>query len=220
MDERFADFLRELAPYVVVVGSFGRGEEHDGSDIDCYLRARPRELVDPEAEDNNETYMPEVMALIRRYDFIADSVVAGHIAVERQPGVPRMVEVSEHYHIRVGEQIHVREIYGIPFLCARDDKDTPLEERYEYMDWSDEAGDVVIRNPLPNYNEAVGLTRAGKKMGRPKAVNPKSVGLSIRLDADTAEAMEGYCHRNGVSKGEAIRRGIRRLVEEEDDAGA
>lgn len=58
--------------------------------------------------------------------------------------------------------------------------------------------------------------RAGKKMGRPKAVNPKSVGLSVRLDADTAEAMEGYCRRNGVSKGEAIRRGIHRLVDDDD----
>lgn len=216
MDEKFSDFLRELAPYVVVVGSFGRGEERDGSDIDCYLRARPRSEVDPEAETNNETYMPEVMELIRDRGYVVDSVLSGHIAVERQEGVPRMVEISSHYRIRHTERVYVREIYGVPFLCAFDDKDTPLEERYECVDWSDEAGDIVILNPLPNYNETVGLTRAGKKMGRPKAQSPKTIELGVRFDADTAEALEGYCQRNKVSKGEAVRRGIRKLVQEED----
>lgn len=216
MDEQFISFLRELAPYVVVVGSFGRGEEHDGSDIDCYLRARPRAEVDPEAEVNNETYMPEVLQLIKAHGYIMDSVLEGHVDVERQYGVPRMVEISSYYRIRSSEQVRIREIYGVPFLCARDDKDAPLEELYEYMDWSDEAGDVVILNPLPNYNEALGLTRAGKKMGRPKAKRPKSIELGVRFDADTAEALEGYCQRNNVSKGEAVRRGVRKLVQEED----
>lgn len=158
MDERFISFLRELAPYVVVVSSFGRGEEHDGSDIDCYLRARPRAEVDLEAEVNNETYMPEVAELIERRGYITDSVAAGHIAVERQAGVPRMVEISSFYHIRSSEEVRVRKIYGVPFLCAKDDKTTPPKERYEYTDWSDKACDIVIMNPLPDYNEAVGLT--------------------------------------------------------------
>lgn len=158
MYKRFSDFLRELAPYVVVVGSFGRGEEHDGSDIDCYLRSRPVSEIDPEAQQNNETYMPEVSALIERYGYITDSVIVGHIAVERQVGVPRMVEISSHYHIKGDEAVYVREIYGVKFLCARDEKNAPREECYEYEDWSDEAQDLVMKNPLPPYSEAIGST--------------------------------------------------------------
>lgn len=68
----------------------------------------------------------------------------------------------------------------------------------------------------PNHDETLGLTRAGKKMGRPKAQRPKTIELGVRFDADTAEALEGYCQRHNVSKGEAVRRGIRKLVQEED----
>ena len=35
--ELFESFLRAIAPYVIVVGSFGRNEETEDSDIDCYL---------------------------------------------------------------------------------------------------------------------------------------------------------------------------------------
>lgn len=214
MYEQFSSFLRELAPFVVVVGSFGRGEENDGSDIDCYLRSRPRAEVDPEAAENNETYMPEVLKLVERYGYVTDSVIAGHIAVERQPEVPRMVEVSSHYHIRSSEALTVREIYGVPFLCARDDKDAPLDEMYESMEWDDEACDMVIKNPLPAYYEAVGLTHNGKKMGRPKATNPKQVELGVRFDEETAGLLLAVCERLHISKGEAVRRGIKKLAEE------
>lgn len=153
MYERFSNFLRELAPYVVVVGSYGRGAERDASDIDCYLRMRPLADVDLEADVNNETYMPEVLGLIERYDYITDSVILGHISVERQPGVPRMVEISSHYRIRCGTPVCVREIYGVPFLCASDDKTCPYSELYESVDWSDDAGCVVLNHPLPAYSE-------------------------------------------------------------------
>lgn len=178
MDEQFISFLRALAPYVVVVGSFGRGEERDGSDIDCYLRSRPRAEVDPEAAENNETYMPEVLKLIERHGYVTDSVITGHIAVERQPGVPRMVEISSHYHIRKTEAVSVREVYGVPFLCAKDDKDAPLNDIYESSEWDDKACDMVIKNPLPDYNEAVGRIHAEKKMGHSessKAQNSRGV---------------------------------------------
>ncbi len=216
MYEKFCNFLRELAPYVVVVGSFGRGEEHDGSDIDCYLRSRPRAEVNPEAAENNETYMPEVRELVERYGYITGSVIAGHIAVERQPEVPRMVEVSSHYRIRSTEAVSIREIYGVPFLCAKDDKDAPLDEIYESAEWAEDTCDVVIKNPLPAYNETVGLTEAEKKMGRPKIVKPKDIELNARLDAETAGKLEAICERLNITKGEAIRRGIKALHESID----
>lgn len=36
--KRFQDFLREIAPYVVVVGSFAKGTQTAESDIDLLMR--------------------------------------------------------------------------------------------------------------------------------------------------------------------------------------
>ena len=99
----FEKFLQDIAPYVIVVGSFARKEEHDGSDIDCYLRNRAPEDVNPEI--GNDTFMPEILDIIQQYGFFSDSVLVGHIAVERQAGVPRMVEISSHYKIPAGSKV-------------------------------------------------------------------------------------------------------------------
>lgn len=145
----FENFLEDIAPYVIVVGSFARKEEHDESDIDCYLRNRPPEDVDPEIR--NDTFMPEILDIIQRYGYFVDSVIVGHIAVERQPGVPRMVEISSHYKIPTNSNVFQRIIHGVRFLCAVDDKECPYENCYDTPEWDDSICDMVIRNPLPNY---------------------------------------------------------------------
>lgn len=50
-------------------------------------------------------------------------------------------------------------------------------------------------------------------VGRPKAENHKEVRFSIRLDAETEQQLATYCTKNGVTKGEAIRQGIKLLLE-------
>lgn len=55
--------------------------------------------------------------------------------------------------------------------------------------------------------------RQTKKMGRPKATKPKDIELGVRFDAETAEMLEDYCQRHKITKGEAVRRGIKKLVE-------
>lgn len=50
------------------------------------------------------------------------------------------------------------------------------------------------------------------KTGRPKAENPKNIRYSIRLDCDTEKSLTSYCERFGISKGEAIRKGIELLL--------
>ena len=120
--ELFESFLRAIAPYVIVVGSFGRNEETEDSDIDCYLRSKTPEEIDPETGD--DTYMPEI---------------------------PRMVEISYHYCIPYAEPVFERVIYGVRFLCAKDDKNCSLDERSDFLDWDDTVGDNVIRHPLPPY---------------------------------------------------------------------
>ena len=51
--------------------------------------------------------------------------------------------------------------------------------------------------------------------GRPKVENPKQSRFSIRLDADTEKRLEEYCTKHGITKGEAIRRGIHLLLSQE-----
>lgn len=51
--------------------------------------------------------------------------------------------------------------------------------------------------------------------GRPKAENPKQSRFSIRIDAETERRLEEFCERHGITKGEAIRRGIHVLLAQE-----
>lgn len=50
------------------------------------------------------------------------------------------------------------------------------------------------------------------QIGRPRADKPKNVNYSIRLDHETETALLNYCKENNISKGEAIRRAIRKLL--------
>jgi predicted DNA-binding protein len=50
------------------------------------------------------------------------------------------------------------------------------------------------------------------RTGRPKAEKPKEIRYSIRLDMETEERLKEYCEKNGITKGEAIRRGIDLLL--------
>ncbi len=53
------------------------------------------------------------------------------------------------------------------------------------------------------------------RTGRPKIENPKSIKYSIRLDDETEQKLKDYCEKYGITKGEAIRRGIHLLLAEE-----
>lgn len=50
--------------------------------------------------------------------------------------------------------------------------------------------------------------------GRPKADNPKEVRYSIRLDVEAESKLKAYCTEHGITRGEAIRRGIHLLLDE------
>lgn len=57
------------------------------------------------------------------------------------------------------------------------------------------------------------MKATGKKMGRPKAENPKDIRFAVRIDIETERKLAEYCAEHGITKGEAIRRGIRLLLE-------
>ena len=73
---------------------------------------------------------------------------------------------------------------------------------------------TIISSGIPKgkRTEAVGDL---KKMGRPKAEKPKEVKYSIRTDAETEHRLNQYCAAKGISKGEAYRRGIELLLNED-----
>lgn len=54
------------------------------------------------------------------------------------------------------------------------------------------------------------------RTGRPKAEKPKEIRYSIRLDAETEARLQEYCKRNGITRGEAIRKGIHLLLSQEN----
>ena len=147
----FEEFLKRIAPYVVVCGSFARCAERDDSDIDCFLRSRPVDEVNPEI--GNDTYMPEILAIIKEYGFMVDSVLVGHIAVERQRGIPRMIEISSHYRIPKDNALFYRDIHGVQLLCGQDNKDADPDECYDFAVWDDKKRDMVIPYPVPEYKE-------------------------------------------------------------------
>lgn len=56
------------------------------------------------------------------------------------------------------------------------------------------------------------LGREKKRAGRPRVLNPKNVKYSIRLDQETEGRLVRYCEREGISRGEAVRRGVSLLI--------
>jgi hypothetical protein len=51
-------------------------------------------------------------------------------------------------------------------------------------------------------------------MGRPKADKPKEIKYSIRTDEETENKLLRYCEAEGITKGEAYRRGIELLLKQ------
>lgn len=48
--------------------------------------------------------------------------------------------------------------------------------------------------------------------GRPKVDKPKDIRYTIRLDQETERLLQAYCKKHGITRGEAIRRGIHLLL--------
>lgn len=130
-DKHFQAYLKEIAPYVIVVGSFARWTETNRSDIDCYIKNRPE--IERETDyELNQTYMPELIEITHKYGYVFSSCIIGHIAIELD--VPRMVELSSLYKIPRTSPITKRCIYGVKMECAVDDKEAYYEDCLGYDD--------------------------------------------------------------------------------------
>lgn len=72
---------------------------------------------------------------------------------------------------------------------------------------------------LIKYNEFVELKKEvlilSPRTGRPKAENPKANDVKVRLDDATKAKLNRYCEEHGITRAEAIRRGIHLLIGEQ-----
>lgn len=50
------------------------------------------------------------------------------------------------------------------------------------------------------------------RTGRPKAENPKSNDVKVRLDDEMTKRLDAYCEKHKTTRAEAIRRGIHLLL--------
>lgn len=84
----------------------------------------------------------------------------------------------------------------------------------------DEGEKNVDRKAHTKYNICV-LNKGGERVtgrrGRPKTESPLNIRTDVRLDAKTDAALDEYCKRHSVTKGEAIRQGIRLLLAQENE---
>ena len=55
------------------------------------------------------------------------------------------------------------------------------------------------------------------RTGRPKAENPKANDVKVRLDDETTKKLDAYCTAHGITRAEAIRRGIHLLLTGEEN---
>lgn len=134
---QFVDFLKEIQPFVITVGSYARGSENEFSDIDFYIKRKPQDIIDKlweETDEVEEYYMKEIIDITNKYNYIWSSVIFGHIAVEVQKNVPVMVELSYHYKIPKSAPITQRYIYGVQFDCAIDDKNCRFEDSIDWVE--------------------------------------------------------------------------------------
>lgn len=55
------------------------------------------------------------------------------------------------------------------------------------------------------------------RTGRPKVDNPINIRTSVRLDKETDDRLNDYCLKKGITKGEAIRKGVHILLDGEKE---
>lgn len=53
------------------------------------------------------------------------------------------------------------------------------------------------------------------RTGRPKLDDPNNKRLSVCLNVETMRKLEKYCKEQDITKGEAIRRGVHLLLEQQ-----
>jgi cytochrome c553 len=53
------------------------------------------------------------------------------------------------------------------------------------------------------------------RTGRPKTENPINRQITVRLTEQTMRRLKAYCEEKQITKGEAVRKGVEKLLDEQ-----
>lgn len=121
VEEKIAKVLTELKPYVIVVGSFARGDNHARSDIDLYIKRRPEEELDEYWELNlEEHYIDKVIEVFESNQLEWDSLLVGYVHTNT---LPIQIEAATYYKIPKNTCIQTKNILGVEMEYAIDNKE-------------------------------------------------------------------------------------------------
>ena len=68
---------------------------------------------------------------------------------------------------------------------------------------------------MNTWNSKSEVNKLSPRTGRPKAENPKDIDLKVRVDGETHKCLIKYSEKNNITKAEAVRRGIKLLLQKE-----
>ena len=124
------EFLELVSDKVVLVGSYGRKQEALDSDLDFYVKQDPVKVENCEIDTS---YLPEIIRIIEAFGLARymSSECIGYITLN----VPdwEQMEFSYFFRIPSNEKIFTRSIHEVVLKCARDDKNIPYTQCYEYI---------------------------------------------------------------------------------------
>ena len=118
--DKFKKFLEAVSSYVVVCGSFARGTQTASSDIDFYVGLKE--------DDNEQSFLPEIKKICKKFGYEMDSVIVGHISVSKEETKVRQVEFSTLFRLPLSEPLFAIKVYGVEFLACRDNKEVSFED--------------------------------------------------------------------------------------------
>lgn len=145
---RTTEFLRTVAPWVILCGSQARDQATPLSDYDFFVRQKPQ----PEDEEPSidTSYLPDIIEKAKEFGYEIDSCIIGSITLGVETTGSYQLEFSSLYRLPIGSPIGVKTIFGIDFLTCEDDKNARFEDCYDVLD---DLGEVT--NPLPPYEEEI-----------------------------------------------------------------
>lgn len=143
--ENFKRFLKTIAPWVILCGSFARHEERESSDIDFYVRQKPQ---DPEQEPPiDSSYLPDIIKVAKDFGYDIESCVIGSITIPSTETGVRQLEFSYLYKLPTYRLPHTRNVYGVDFIAICDEKDSKApfyEDCDDKGEWSSLLPDYVF----------------------------------------------------------------------------
>lgn len=126
--EGVTSVLKDLKEYVIVVGSYARGDNHIESDIDLYVKRRPQEELDSDwFGEIEEHYIDKVIEVFEKHNLKWGSLIIGYVHTN---DLPVQIEASSLFNIPKSTPIIKKNIFGIEIDTAVDEKDLSPEDKF------------------------------------------------------------------------------------------